>query len=157
MLSLHRKGQHPHEEHLNLQSYPHREFPEKPGLFPDFIPRSAPGRKTTVSYDHHIRRPVHQPSVIILTFNRREAVARTLRELALQSFTDITVVDNASTDGTADLLAPRKSQIGTDKRGQNAGQSSGKTKNLPPSSGFHKGPAASRRRKAVPAVQFSLT
>ncbi len=48
---------------------------------------------------------MHQPSVIILTFNRREAVARTLRELALQSFTDITVVDNASTDGTADLLA----------------------------------------------------
>ena len=46
-----------------------------------------------------------QPSVIILSFNRRDALARTLRELAVQGLTDITVVDNASADGTTDLLA----------------------------------------------------
>lgn len=48
--------------------------------------------------------PFLQPGVIILTFNRRDALARTLRELASQGLTDVTVVDNASTDGTCDML-----------------------------------------------------
>lgn len=49
--------------------------------------------------------PTPQPSVIILTFDRRDALARTLRELANQGLTDVTVVDNASTDTTRDMLA----------------------------------------------------
>lgn len=47
----------------------------------------------------------HQPAVIILTHDRRDTLARTLRELASQDLTDITVVDNASTDGTREMVA----------------------------------------------------
>jgi GT2 family glycosyltransferase len=48
--------------------------------------------------------PAPHPSVIILTFDRRDALARTLRELAAQGLADITVVDNASRDGTREML-----------------------------------------------------
>lgn len=54
----------------------------------------------------------HRISVVVLTYNRKAEVRRTLhRMLALPQVIDIIVVDNASTDGTRDVLHSEFPQV----------------------------------------------
>src|SRR4051812_26859434 len=51
-------------------------------------------------------------SIVVLTFNRREEVLRTLSALAaLPEQAPIVVVDNASTDGTAEAIVAHFPQV----------------------------------------------
>jgi GT2 family glycosyltransferase len=64
---------------------------------------SAPGHDATPGDS-----PITRVSIVVLTFNRRDELLRTLLHLSdIDASVPIVVVDNASTDGTAEAVAQR--------------------------------------------------
>ncbi len=61
-------------------------------------------------------------SLVLTTYNRRDEVVRTLeRTLALEEHGPLVVVDNASTDGTADVIRRRWPQVTVHRLDRNQG------------------------------------
>jgi peptidoglycan/LPS O-acetylase OafA/YrhL/GT2 family glycosyltransferase len=74
--------------------------------------------------------PVEPPlvSILIVTWNRRNELVRCLESAQAQSWPrkEIVVVDNASTDGTAEMVAHRFPNVRVVRAGQNLGCPSGR-------------------------------
>jgi glycosyltransferase involved in cell wall biosynthesis len=67
-------------------------------------------------------------SILILTWNRRKALTRSIESAINQSYknTEVFVVDNASTDGSADLVAKVYPTVHLIRSGTNLGCPSGR-------------------------------
>ena len=67
-------------------------------------------------------------SIIIVTWNRKDDVLESVRSVYVQDYPEfeVIVVDNASTDGTAEALREAYPQVRVIELGQNVGASGGR-------------------------------